>query len=362
MTRGHSPRRPALGVGVSLLALYAIGSAWLVRGVGASYRDALRRQRLAAAVAPSPEVAPPPVVTPPPVPIQPPPPALVASTSTSISPKDTPPPPPPPPPRLAVEPQPASPPAPAADEAGAAIVGRDPFWGEPGRKKVWDLEHMTPEEERGLGREMHGAILRLHRPLNEGPWLQRVEDAAEPLLASRNRKDINYTFTVLDSEAVNAFSHPGGYIYVCRGLFDLIGEDEDYALQFALAHEIAHVDLQHARTCLRDPAVGRLGLGTQAQLYFLTIPMGYLEDLDYAADRWAFERLARLGLTRRESLAFLRKFAGYAEANRFANTRVGPSTGRLASAMENHYRAHPPARKRLKRLEALGPPEAKPAP
>ena len=42
---------------------------------------------------------------------------------------------------------------------------------------------------------------------------------------------------------VNAFSTPGGYIYVSRGLFDLIGEDEDYALRFAVGHEIAHVDL-----------------------------------------------------------------------------------------------------------------------
>ncbi len=81
----------------------------------------------------------------------------------------------------------------------------------------------------------------------------RCRRPPKPFLKTCEHKDVHYTFTVLESDAVCAFSHPGGYVYVCRGLFNLIGEDEDYALEFAVGHEIAHVDLQHALAGLAGP-------------------------------------------------------------------------------------------------------------
>ena len=77
----------------------------------------------------------------------------------------------------------------------------------------------------------------------------------------------------MDSNEVNAFSHPGGYVYVNRGLFDLVGEDEDYALQFAVGIEIAHVDLQHAMKCLQDPDFKVMSGGTIRKLYWLILPL-----------------------------------------------------------------------------------------
>ena len=113
----------------------------------------------------------------------------------------------------------------------------------------------------------------------------------------RSRKELDYTFTILDSEAVNAFSHPGGYIYVTRGLMDWIGEDENYVLQFVLAHEIYHVDQRHALTCLRDPGVKKLSIGTLQAFYLLIFPRGYYPDLmDYQADAWALQRPQGPGL------------------------------------------------------------------
>ena len=72
---------------------------------------------------------------------------------------------------------------------------------------------------------------RFNRRLMTGALERRLADAAEPLLASVSRKEIVYRFIILDSKAINAFSHPGGYVYVTRGLLDWISEDEDYALR-----------------------------------------------------------------------------------------------------------------------------------
>lgn len=144
-------------------------------------------------------------------------------------------------------------------------------------------------------------------------------------------------------------------MYVSRGLFDLIGEDEDYALQFAIGHEMAHVDLRHAIKCLQDPDVMRMTEGTLQKLFMLILPFGYLEndkgDQEFEADDWVSNRMQRFGRTRREILVFLQKLEGFARHNGFENGRIKPKPGHDLSPLENHYRAQTAARKRLKHLK-----------
>ena len=179
--------------------------------------------------------------------------------------------------------------------------------------------------------------------------------AARPLLDTVTRKDIHYTFTVLDSDRVNAFSLPGGFVYVCRGLFDLIGSDEDYALQFVLGHEIAHVDLKHALKCVApgNAEAKKRGIDTLRQ-FMVPIGLGYPDEQEFEADAWAYQRMTtRLDRTRRETLAFLRKFQGYSRRNGFVNGRKPPDPKSKFTLVENHFRAHPAAWDRLDRLKAL---------
>jgi predicted Zn-dependent protease len=55
---------------------------------------------------------------------------------------------------------------------------------------------------------------------------------------------LNYTFAVINSQVVNAYSAPGGYVFVTKGLVDRC--TDDHLLAGVLAHEIAHVDGRHA--------------------------------------------------------------------------------------------------------------------
>jgi hypothetical protein len=229
----------------------------------------------------------------------------------------------------------------------------DPFWAGPAWKTTWDLAHLTAQDETHLGRELRSLIVQLNHPLETGPWLARVEEAAEPFLKARSRKDIDYTFTILDSDGVNAFSHPGGFVYVTRGLFDLIGADEDYALEFVIGHEIAHVDLQHALKDLRDPEVVKIEWGTLQKLYMLIIPFAYPDEQEFEADAWVYRRMRAQGRTDHECLAFLRKLEGYAQKHGFENGRGKPQPNLGAPLLENHLRAHTAARMRLKQLKEL---------
>jgi Peptidase family M48 len=357
------------GVAAVVLCLYAATSSWIIRGEGEAYREDRRIERLLAEAYPvsaptsspgAPEDKPskPFVEEPPLAPAKPFVEEAPLAPATRAAPATTSAPAPDPAPIPVVDRRPAPPSAEAVP--AAPIPASDPFWDLPVQKKVWDLNNLTIEDERRLGVDLNRMILQFHKPLEVGPLPKRLEDAAEPYLASCTRKGISYTFTVLDCDESNVFSHPGGYVYVCRGLFDWIAEEDDNALEFVVAHEIAHVDLRHALDCLRDPEVKKLKSGTVPLFYALVIPWGYKPEQDTEADRWAAQRMMRGGRSRHDTMAFLRKLEDYARKHGFENLRRKPGDDPGLSPLDNHLRAHPIPRRRIKDLGALLDPSPKP--
>src|SRR3954468_2679522 len=69
-------------------------------------------------------------------------------------------------------------------------------------------------------------------------------------------------FTLLNSAVENAFSVPGGYVYVTRQLMTLM--DDESQLAFALGHEVGHVAANHAH--IREQYAQRNPLGVFGQI------------------------------------------------------------------------------------------------
>jgi len=257
-------------------------------------------------------------------------------------------------------------PPPTPPTAAQAAVERwksDPFWSQSHLTKQWNLDEFTTENEKQLGEQLNNLILRLN-PEDRGSELRRVNEAAKPLLGQVARKDITYQFFVLQSEVPNAFSHPGGYVYVSRKLLDMIPEDQGHMLEFVLGHEIAHVDLRHALNCLRSPDVRRLSDGSLQKLYFLIIPYAYPNELEYEADAWVYLAMKQLDRSEHDCLQFLRILDGYAKDHGFEHGRGKPDEllkekrsatagDHLHSPIDNHLRAHPAAYERKNRLKEL---------
>ncbi|GIV14075.1 MAG: hypothetical protein KatS3mg021_2357 [Fimbriimonadales bacterium] len=61
-----------------------------------------------------------------------------------------------------------------------------------------------------------------------------------------------YTFRIIDEKEVNAFSVPGGFIFIYKGLLDFVSSDDELA--GVIAHEIAHADHRHVIHLLRRDA------------------------------------------------------------------------------------------------------------
>jgi Zn-dependent protease with chaperone function len=368
---------------IVVACVYIAGATWVVRQEGRSYRDSLRPTSPEAAKAPPGPVQPVAEVdlarndriTPKPPISRPDPP-----TSASIPAADIPPPPkrteetaaPPPPPTTPAPPTTASPkprPATTAPPAAAGLAANiaqwksDPFWSQPELAKSWNLDHLTIQDENQLGAQLNSLILQLN-PEDTGPGLRRVNEAAAPLLKLINPKIRDYRFFVLNSEVANAFSHPGGYVYVSRELLRIIPEGEEALLEFVLAHEIAHVELHHALLCLNAADVRKFRDGTLQKLYFLIIPHGYFKEFEYAADVWAYHKLRQLRRSEHDCLKFLRILDSYAKAHQFENgkgkpeellkeQRRDPKAQRAFSPIDNHLRSHPAAYDRLNRLKEL---------
>ncbi|HUV05236.1 MAG TPA: M48 family metalloprotease [Armatimonadota bacterium] len=84
---------------------------------------------------------------------------------------------------------------------------------------------------------------------------QRIAAVAnsEPVPATYGRPDVyrfDYKFKVIDDNSVNAFSLPGGLVYVHTGLLNYV--QSDHELAGVLAHEIAHASHHHVAQLLKQ--------------------------------------------------------------------------------------------------------------
>lgn len=73
---------------------------------------------------------------------------------------------------------------------------------------------------------------------------RRVNLIGSILAQYATRQDLQWRFGLLDSTSINAFSAPGGRIFITRGLYEL--PLSDHELAGVLAHEIIHIDQRHA--------------------------------------------------------------------------------------------------------------------
>lgn len=98
---------------------------------------------------------------------------------------------------------------------------------------------MPVEEEVALGREVSAKIVAgLHIYKND-PLTRYVNEVGATVAAQSERKDIQYHFAVLDSDEINAFSTPGGFVFITRAALKLCQDESELA--GVLAHEVGHI-------------------------------------------------------------------------------------------------------------------------
>lgn len=89
-------------------------------------------------------------------------------------------------------------------------------------------------------------------------------------LVRNSDAQVPFTFKVIDSDAINAFSLPGGFVYIDTGT--ILAADEEAELAGVMAHEIAHVCARHAT---RQMTRGQIAQLSTIPLIFVGGGIGY---------------------------------------------------------------------------------------
>jgi predicted Zn-dependent protease len=215
---------------------------------------------------------------------------------------------------------------------------------------------MSPADELRVGREQHPKILKEFGGADGHARAAAYVNAVGQRLARHSDlPNLKYTFTVLDSDVVNAFALPGGYVYVSRGLLALANTEAEVA--GVLAHEIGHVTARHTAQRYSSSVIAGLGtailgvvagggvaqLGQQGAAVYL---QGYSRDQEFEADKLGVRYLARAGYETASMASFLASLKAYSAleaktsglpdpASRYNILSTHPRTGdRVAAAVK----------------------------
>jgi predicted Zn-dependent protease len=109
-------------------------------------------------------------------------------------------------------------------------------------KKVADLK-VTDAEERQIGQAVSDKIVETFGVYQDANVTKYVTLVGGVLALQSPRPGLDWQFVVLDTEGVNAFAAPGGFIHITKGLLGLMKDEAELA--GVLAHEIIHVTEKH---------------------------------------------------------------------------------------------------------------------
>lgn len=124
---------------------------------------------------------------------------------------------------------------------------------------AFNWKNPSKEEEIQLGREITGNLLGA-APLVNDPALQTYVNRVGRWVASQSeRADLPWRFGVIESEAINAFAAPGGYIVLTKGLYRKL--ENEAQLAGVLAHEIGHVVRKHHLKVIQKQQLLSMGAG-----------------------------------------------------------------------------------------------------
>jgi predicted Zn-dependent protease len=104
------------------------------------------------------------------------------------------------------------------------------------------LQFYSLEREAAIGRQLAAEVDRSSSIINDPVISEYVNRIAQNLVLHSDSK-VPFTIKVIDSDDVNAFALPGGYLYVNRGLLE--AADNEAEVAGVIAHEIAHVAARH---------------------------------------------------------------------------------------------------------------------
>jgi predicted Zn-dependent protease len=121
------------------------------------------------------------------------------------------------------------------------------------------LSLISEGQEIQMGQQAAQEVRQTIGIVDDGALQAYVQRIGRQLAAVSERPDLPWEFHVVDDPTPNAFALPGGFIYITRGMMNLLTSEAELAS--ILGHEIAHVTARHSVNQISKQQLTQLGLG-----------------------------------------------------------------------------------------------------
>ena len=216
------------------------------------------------------------------------------------------------------------------------------------------VKFISQKTEIEIGRKAKEQIVKEYGTYKDLDWQVYLDEVGQRVAKQSDRPDLQYDFTIIDTDILNAFAVPGGFVFVTRGL---LAECKDEAeLAIVLGHEITHIAAWHGLEMLQKAgllgtltALGAIGgaalgageaaiaLAQAASIYENLYLLGYGRGNELQADQYGVVYAARAGYDPEAMLTFFQRL-DVIEKEEMAGQHISP-----------YWQDHPPTQERLKR-------------
>jgi len=212
-----------------------------------------------------------------------------------------------------------------------------------------DINLFSSADEVRIGRDFADVIEKEMTLIDDPEVIEYIDMLGQMIVNSSERRDISYMFKVVDSDEVNAFALPGGFIYVNKGL--ILEASNEGELVSVIAHEVGHVVARHGTEQLTRQygfsVVTSLVLGSNpefweeqaAGLFSAVGLLSYGRKAELEADRLGIEEMFRSGYNPSAMVTFFEKLLALHEDS--------------PSSIEKLFRTHPPTQERIDKSRGI---------
>lgn len=113
-------------------------------------------------------------------------------------------------------------------------------------EQIQEREKLANEikDEVTIGREMASKLYGTFGSYSKNKQvLDYINSIGKTVAAQGGRSELNFKFGILETDEINAFATPGGYVLLTKGVLKLVKNESELA--GVIAHEIAHVNHKH---------------------------------------------------------------------------------------------------------------------
>ena len=128
----------------------------------------------------------------------------------------------------------------------------------------WKNQEAGTQREIDFGRGVSAKILGKYPLLRDERKVHYISQIGTGISAQLGRPELRYYFGILDTDEINAFAVPGGYIFVTMGALKLMRNEAQLA--GVLAHELSHIGQKHIVRKLKLQSTDRSSTSGIAQV------------------------------------------------------------------------------------------------